>query len=815
MKYSLLLAIAFASITSLSAQNLTVDPTFHSPVALHKAYISTMVKQPDGKILVAGEIFSLNQIRQHGLVRINSDGSVDNTFQFLYSSDPWVMDVELLGDGDVVILTKTWELDPSHSFFTPSTRVLRLSSSGAIEKDIEVEDFANVIAAQDDGKVLIGGNITNGIKRYNADLTPDNTFNSSVSVNEGVTDIKVISDKIFVTGPFDKVNGVTKNDIVKLNLNGTIDNSFDTGAGTDDYIQHLAFQSDGKIIPAQTYINQFDGHQAGGIIRLNANGSVDETFSALRLNGPFGTPAITEDGIYISSFIDLDGTPSNMLVRIKSSDGSLDETFTPIPTDNTSTSMTIIAHGNHLIISSEEGANDYGLSRFDLNGVADTNFNPEIAALGMISVGDYLDGKLLIGGDFIRIDGHKTFGIARISDNGTIDPTFSIDEDHGPVRQLKVLDDNSVLVSTGQLFKVDENGDVRNDFDWTAPSIFLSEIVKFIELENGQFMTGSYGTVGRINADGSNDDSFDLGPFNHSSAFDFDMQGDNVIYGGYFDDILGVQVNNIARITKEGTFDNTFDTGDGIGPQSEEYRLIQLVKVLDNGEVLLAGHFSEFDGHEVPHGLVKVSANGAFDETFNNNQKNAPAPEPGTFYRSTVYQLGSKVYIRGPYGIYVVNTDGTVDETFNLPITVNGITDMIIVLRNEPGGGRVKTDVADLYAFGEFTVNGNVKTLVKMTLNDDETVTGINEEALSDLSMKIFPQPVSDNLNILVGDAKGKFQASILDISGKGTKEFQFTTEDYNQATQLDLSQTTAGFYLLKVTSESGKTAYRKFVKVY
>jgi hypothetical protein len=176
MKYSLLLAIAFASITSLSAQNLTVDPTFHSPVALRKAYISTMVKQPDGKILVAGEIFSLNQIRQHGLVRINSDGSVDNTFQFLYSSDPWVMDVELLGDGDVVILTKTWELDPSHSFFTPSTRVLRLSSSGAIEKDIEVEDFANVIAAQDDGKVLIGGNITNGIKRYNADLTPDNTF---------------------------------------------------------------------------------------------------------------------------------------------------------------------------------------------------------------------------------------------------------------------------------------------------------------------------------------------------------------------------------------------------------------------------------------------------------------------------------------------------------------------------------------------------------------------------------------------------------------------------------------------------------------
>jgi hypothetical protein len=112
-------------------------------------------------------------------------------------------------------------------------------------------------------------------------------------------------------------------------------------------------------------------------------------------------------------------------------------------------------------------------------------------------------------------------------------------------------------------------------------------------------------------------------------------------------------------------------------------------------------------------------------------------------------------------------------------------------------------------------VNGNVKTLVKMTLNDDETVTGINEEALSDLSMKIFPQPVSDNLNILVGDAKGKFQASILDISGKGTKEFQFSTEDYNQATQLDLSQTTAGFYLLKVTSESGKTAYRKFVKVY
>jgi hypothetical protein len=447
--------------------------------------------------------------------------------------------------------------------------------------------------------------------------------------------------------------------------------------------------------------------------------------------------------------------------------------------------------------------------------VVDT-FNPEIASIGTITAGDYLDGQLLAGGDFIRIDWHETYGVARMTDNGFVDETFSVKEDHGPVMQLKVMDDNSVLITTGELFKVDEHGDLRNDFNWSPHVIYLSQITKFIPLDDGKIIAGSYGTVERVNADGSHDDSFELPPFNRSTAFDFDMQGDKLIIGGLFEEVQGQQANSLIRVTSQAAVDNSFDDGDGVGPISNEFRFIQLVKVLDNNEILVAGAFTEFDGHPTPHGLVKLSANGAFDETFNTNQASAPAPDPGAFFQSKVYQLGSKIYIRGMYGIYVVNIDGTVDETFNLPITVNGISDMIIVLRNEPGGGRIKTESeADLYAFGSFMVNGENTTLLKMKLSGgDETVTGINEE-VSRLSMAIFPQPVSDRLNINVGDAKGNFQASVLDLSGKQTKDFRFTTKDFNETTQLDMTQTTAGFYLLKVVSESGKTAYKKFVKVY
>jgi hypothetical protein len=310
--------------------------------------------------------------------------------------------------------------------------------------------------------------------------------------------------------------------------------------------------------------------------------------------------------------------------------------------------------------------------------------------------------------------------------------------------------------------------------------------------------------------------SFDLGPFNHSSALDFDMQGDNLVYGGWFNEVLGQEQNYLTRITPQATVDNTFDIGAGLGPTSNDYRFVEMVKVLDNGEILAAGNFSEFDGHTVPHHLVKLSLNGALDETFNTNQASAPAPEPGTFNMSKVYQLGEKVYIRGGYSIYVVNTDGSVDEIFHLPITINGLTDMIIILKNESDGGRVKTDEAYLYAFGSFLVGNSKSELVKMILTDDESVTGIDDPIVksSELLMRIHPQPVSGILNITIPDASGNFNVHVLDLSGRKSGEFGFTTKNLNETAQLDMSQVAPGFYFLKVTSQSGKTGFKKFVKV-
>ena len=74
-----LLAIsAFIVTFAVSAQQL--DPSFHSPLPVRAAFINGMVVQPDGKILLGGEINFYGGDPVHHLIRLNADGSRDTAF---------------------------------------------------------------------------------------------------------------------------------------------------------------------------------------------------------------------------------------------------------------------------------------------------------------------------------------------------------------------------------------------------------------------------------------------------------------------------------------------------------------------------------------------------------------------------------------------------------------------------------------------------------------------------------------------------------------------------------------------------------------
>lgn len=98
---------------------------------------------PDGKIMLAGN-FSHSEADGSGLIRLNSDGSIDNSF----TADTFGTAMTVQTDGKVLVST-------SGPYF-----VRRYNSDGSLDTSFsvtELNDLAKDILVQFDGNVLLGG----------------------------------------------------------------------------------------------------------------------------------------------------------------------------------------------------------------------------------------------------------------------------------------------------------------------------------------------------------------------------------------------------------------------------------------------------------------------------------------------------------------------------------------------------------------------------------------------------------------------------------------------------------------------------------
>ena len=86
-------------------------------------------------------------------------------------------------------------------------------------------------------------------------------FNGTVSAIATQTD-----GKILVGGSFTSYKGVTENRIIRLNSDGTKDNSFNTGTGFDATVYTIEIQADGKILVGGNF-SSYNGDLENFIIR--------------------------------------------------------------------------------------------------------------------------------------------------------------------------------------------------------------------------------------------------------------------------------------------------------------------------------------------------------------------------------------------------------------------------------------------------------------------------------------------------------------------------------------------------------------------
>jgi uncharacterized delta-60 repeat protein len=299
------------------------------------------------------------------------------------------------------------------------------------------------ITSHPSGKAIVGGgfSVYNGSTVGNIvllDATGNRDTSFKATANGVVTSICVLRDqRILVGGAFNMVNGQPRNKLVCLASDGTIDPLFhySTGfSGGTQNVQTITEQADGKILVGGEFM-QYDMTSAGHIIRLNADGTIDSSFnSTAGANGTGIFKAISQpDGkvLVAGSFTTYNNMTAGNFARLNA-DGSLDNTFLCNPGASLLTrAMALQADGKVIIGGSFLTVNGRSVTRFarlDTSGTVDTTFltgaGPASAQPNTVEI--HPSGKIMVGGAFTTYDNIASRRLAVLNTDGTIDNTFLI-----------------------------------------------------------------------------------------------------------------------------------------------------------------------------------------------------------------------------------------------------------------------------------------------------------------------------------------------------------------------------------------------------
>ena len=298
--------------------------------------VETIIKDNNQKIIIGGRFTTYQGVNRGLLVRLNTDGSYDTSFDIGSGFSPTAILNSFIDTNNKILLIGLW------STFNGSAippYLARLNSNGTYDNSYSVGEFnfaATAAALQSDNKIIIAGSFTtysgltaNGICRLNDNASLDNSFSAGNGFNQLVRSIKIQTDgKLIVGGGFTTYDGVTSNRIVRINSNGSLDSTFNIGSGFNNTVESIAIQFDGKILIGGNF-NTYNGVSVGALVRLNTDGTIDSTFNTG--SGPsgfiFSIVIDSSNKILIGgNFGSYNGVNIRSFARINS-DGSLDTTF--------------------------------------------------------------------------------------------------------------------------------------------------------------------------------------------------------------------------------------------------------------------------------------------------------------------------------------------------------------------------------------------------------------------------------------------------------------------------------------------------------
>lgn len=293
--------------------------------------IYSAAEMQDGRFIVAGPFNSYGYKKGlFNFARINISGKIDTTVQtvipeeYNYDPDAGLPDMtEALSKDTVSSFNGGTSSSPSR-IFEHNGRVIAFGSMSLYQqvyyksstRNAKVTDIRKIhtVIAMD-----LEGNL-------------DSTYHYDLTNHEGlpgadgyVSDAVLMDDgKLVLAGKYLRFDGVAAGNIIRLDANGQVDNTFKAGAGANGDIHSITFNKTTRKFLITGKFTSFNGQACNGVLLLNEDGSPATNFQTeVFVNGyPSNALQLKSGMVVITGSFEKYGTRSKRGLVILNADGS-------------------------------------------------------------------------------------------------------------------------------------------------------------------------------------------------------------------------------------------------------------------------------------------------------------------------------------------------------------------------------------------------------------------------------------------------------------------------------------------------------------
>lgn len=428
-----------------------IDTSFHIGTGFQATITATAI-QPDNKIIAGGNFTSFNGTNYRTLVRLFPDGRIDSNFYIGSSGfNSPIKSIKILPDSTMLVAGEFTYLNGANL----NTTIVKLTKNGTI----------------------------------------DPSFYASTNINGGITAMEVdtTTGKIYIVGLFTSVCGQPRKHIACLMSNGTIDSTFDVGAGfTGTFGQSppycMKLLANGDLLVGGNFIF-YKGMLASKFCKITPSGNIDTAFatnisSGGGFNGNVLAIELLNNGKIIvgGSFSNALSENYNNLVCLNS-DGTINISFNISDGISGEVYAIKVTPENKILVGGSfnffNNISESSIIQLNIDGTKDANF---VNGCGLFSTGFSAkvycfaiqsDSNIIVGGEFNKYKDSIANNIIRIIGKGSSvlsTPTLttatpSIITNKSARLGGEVTDNgNSSILSQGVCWSTSPNPSILNDF---------------------------------------------------------------------------------------------------------------------------------------------------------------------------------------------------------------------------------------------------------------------------------------------------------------------------------------------------------------